>query len=938
MATSIRDFFGFILKDKDSEKPLAKSVVSPNTSDGSIVINSNANGGIVGEQYMLAFDPEGQIKTEVDLIRRYRELARFPEVAEAIEDIVNEAIVTEDDKIITLNLDELKLSEGLKKKIIDSFDEVLIKLEFRNIGHEIFRNWYVDGKLLYQIILDEVDVKKGIRELRYIDPRKIKKIKNVKKETLDRGVDIIKDIEEYYIYNDKGIVANQAAGVKLSKDSVVYCHSGIIDTQNGMVQQYLHKAIRPANQLKMLEEAVVIYRYTRAPERRVFYIDVGNLPKGKAEQYVSDMMNKFKNKLSYDAVTGEIVDSKRHTSMIEDYWLPRRDGCFTLDTKVRLLDGRDVDIGQLAVEHKLGRENWTYSVDNNGHIVPGKISWAGVTRLNSPIMEVHLDNGEVVRCTHDHKFILRNGTKTEARNLQVGTSLMPFNTTKGSIAKKDYDMVMHNDSETYQYVHRMVSEYTQADINKQDVVHHVDFNRFNNNPSNLRRMDKQAHLDLHVANAKTVWELGDYESHCKNLSIAGKRFFETDAGAVRKAEISQFNQTSDAVKAGAANGRDKLSVIRSEDKLHMSKDEYLAKWQPGLQAYISAGHAAALAARKNLKEQMTPEEYKQYCAKPGECSTHRMKERHANIDLQQVITVIKNVIHANPRASNKYIIESISTIYPDVTLKKLRKYFDTHGYDSISDVIVRNCDPEYVVEKRLFNQKNHNHKVINIVWCDTPEDVGTLTIDEHNTLHDYHNFALSAGIFVMNQKGTEISTLPGGQSLNQLDDLDYFLNKLYHALNVPVSRMKPDTGFSIGRSDTISRDEIKFQKFIEKLRVKFNSLFTDLLRVQLVAKGVCTLQDWDSIKDKIKIQYAVDNHFEELKSNEILNTRLASLSQMDAYVGKYVSKEWVQKHIMKFTDEEIIELNRQIQTENTAIDMTQQADAQQANTEPQQSQ
>jgi hypothetical protein len=197
----------------------------------------------------------------------------------------------------------------------------------------------------------------------------------------------------------------------------------------------------------------------------------------------------------------------------------------------------------------------------------------------------------------------------------------------------------------------------------------------------------------------------------------------------------------------------------------------------------------------------------------------------------------------------------------------------------------------------------YNHKIVNIEWLEDEIEVGTLTIDGYEIIHGHHTFALSAGIFTKNS------------GMSQLDDLDYFLNKLYHSLNVPVSRMKPETGFSIGRSDTISRDEIKFGKFVEKLRTKFNSLFMDLLRVQLVSKGICTVADWDGLKDKIKIIYAEDNHFSELKENEILNTRLSSLSQIDAYVGKYVSKEWVQKHILKFTEEEISELNKQIKAE-----------------------
>lgn len=491
--------FGFTIGKKKKDDEIVKSVVSPTGQDGSLVLNTNVAGGVSGESYLLAFDPDGQIKNEMDLIKRYRDLSKTPYVAEAIEDIVNEAIVMDgDDSPVSLDLDELKVSEGLKKKINDSFNEILNLLNFNVDGYDVFKNWYIDGKILYQIILDEKNVKDGIKELRYIDPRKIKKIKNIVKEAAPGGFEVVKSIEEYYIYNDRGIVDGRSTGIKLSKDSVIHCHSGLIDQSNGLVLSHLHKAIKPANQLKMLEESVVIYRYTRAPERRVFYIDVGNLPKGKAEQYVQTMMNKFKNKISYDAVTGDVVDSKRHLSMMEDFWMPRRDG----------------------------------------------------------------------------------------------------------------------------------------------------------------------------------------------------------------------------------------------------------------------------------------------------------------------------------------------------------------------------------------------------------------------------------------GKGTEIITLPGGAGLGQLDDLDYFLNLLQRALNVPISRTKPDTGFSIGKSDTVSRDEIKFNKFIGKLRSRFNSLFLDALRVHLIAKGIISDDDWSETKEKIRIKYSHDNYFSELKENEILNTRVRTALDMDPLVGKYFSKEWVQKKVLRMSEEDITEINKAMAADVPPIEQT----------------
>jgi hypothetical protein len=476
------NFFGFKIKTKeDRGEQKVSSVVTPTNTDGSIVLDN----GLYGSAYNLAFDLDGQIKNELELIRRYRELANYPEVSEALEDIVNEAIsVNPDEPVVTINMDSLNASPTIKKKIADSFNDICNLLEFNERGHEIFERWYIDGKIYYQVLIDVDNPKEGIQELREIDPRKIKKVKNIKKKQLPNGVEVIDDVEEFFLFNDKGMNNTTSNGIRLSVDSVVMASSGVIDQTNGLILSNLHKAIKPANQLKMLEDAVVIYRITRAPERRVFYIDVGGLPKGKAEQYVTDIMNKFKNKLTYDVHTGEVADAKRHLSMMEDFWMPRRDG----------------------------------------------------------------------------------------------------------------------------------------------------------------------------------------------------------------------------------------------------------------------------------------------------------------------------------------------------------------------------------------------------------------------------------------GKGTEITTLPGGQGLAQLDDLDYFREKLYHSLNVPVSRMKPETGFSLGRSTEISRDEIKFAKFIDKQQSKFSQLLLSALRIQLIAKGVINSSDWENISQKIKIRFARDNYFSELKEIEILNNRAQAALQIDAMVGKYYSKDWVQKKILRMTDEEIEEI------------------------------
>ncbi len=479
--------FGFTIKRQKDSDAVIPSVVAPPLDDGSMVIGA---GG--ANHYGYAYDPLGDVKTDNDLLRRYREVAAYPEVDQAVNEITDEAIVFDDAKYpVRLNLDDMKVSPAIKKKINESFDEILSLMEFSEKGHEIFRSWYVDGKIYYQILFENDNTKNGIAEIRFIDPRKIKKIKNIKKEKLQNGVEVVKSIEEYYLYNDAGINEKTTQGVKLTTDSVVLCTSGIVDPNNSLILSHLQKAIKPANQLKMVEDALVIYRMTRAPERRIFYVDVGNLPKGKAEQYVTEIMNKFKNKLVYDASTGEIADSRRHMSMMEDFWMPRREG----------------------------------------------------------------------------------------------------------------------------------------------------------------------------------------------------------------------------------------------------------------------------------------------------------------------------------------------------------------------------------------------------------------------------------------GKGTEITTLQGGQNLAQIEDVEYFKEKLLRSLNVPISRMKPDQSFSIGRSNEITRDELKFMKFVKRLRAKFNSLFLDFLRVQLITKGIIPDADWEQIKKEIRIDYLRDNQFSELKEAEIINSRIASLQQIDPYVGKYYSKNWVRKNVLRLSDEEIDEINQEIEEE-----------------------
>jgi len=483
------------LRDLDVEKNSAPSFVAPTIDDGTAVIQQQA-GFISGGAYGQYVDMEGGIKSEIELIRRYRETSLVPECDAAIEDIVNECVVSDtEDRIVSLDLRDVNFSESIKKKIQEEFKHILSLMKFNQNSHEIFRKWYVDGRIYFHKVVDSKQPQKGMVDIRNIDPTKIKKVRNIEKEKdAKKGIEKVKKVEEFYVFSDKGFdksSVNEGTTLKIAPEAVSYTTSGMLDYTKNVVIGYLHKALKTANQLSMMEDALVIYRISRAPERRIFYIDVGNLPKAKAEQYLADVMNKYRNKLVYNSQTGEIKDDRRHMSMLEDYWLPRREG-----------------------------------------------------------------------------------------------------------------------------------------------------------------------------------------------------------------------------------GR-----------------------------------------------------------------------------------------------------------------------------------------------------------------------------------------------------GTEISTLPGGSNLSEIDDIEYFKKKLYQSLNVPTSRMEADNGFNMGRASEISRDELKFNKFTRRLQDKFARVFTDMLRTQLILKNIVTSDEFDKYKDFIHYDFATDNHFTELKSGEIMRERFDLLGQAGEYIGKYISHDYVRKNILKQSESDIKRLDQEIEDE-----------------------
>ena len=696
--------FGFSIEDKEKLAPSTLSPVPPNNEDG---VDHYITSGFFGSH----IDIEGVYRTEFDLIKRYREMALHHEVSSAIEDIVNEAIVSDtNDSPIKIELSNLNASDELKELIRKEFKTILELLDFDKKAHEIYRNWYIDGRLYYHKVIDLKDPHQGIQELRYIDAMKMRHVRKAKKEdktkqilrTTVRGevnpLDLaFPELEEYFVYTPRaeqpigtpstGQLGGSDAGIKFAKDSITYCTSGLVDRNKGTTLSYLNIAIKPLNQLRMIEDAIVIYRLTRSVERRIFYIDVGNLPKAKAEQFLRETMLRYRNKLNYNSTTGEVTDSRRQMSMMEDFFLPRREGgrgteittlppgCFSMDTKVSLLDGRELSIREVEEEMNNGKQLWTYSCNpDTGKIVPGLISWAGVTQKSAQVIKLTLDNGEEIICTPEHKFVAREGGFVEAQNFKIGDSLMPLHRKNEKISSNasSYEMVYDNDDQT--------------------------------------------------------WKL-----------------------------LNQDN-----------------------------------------------------------------------------------------------------------------------------------------GYKLFSDL-------SNTIQKK--EEDLNDYKILSIEWLNEPMEVGTLTIDSNEQIHGYHTFALSAGIFVKNS------------NLGELTDLNYFKKELYKSLEVPSSRIDGDGGFNLGRSSEILRDEVKFSKFVGRLRKRFSNLFVDLLKTQLILKNIVTLEDWKRMSEHIQFDFLYDNHFAELKEAELLSERLNMVSLAEPYVGKYFSRDYLRRTVLKQTDEEIVEQDKIIEKE-----------------------
>ena len=1086
------NLFGFqITRDKKSAKeaapqPTPVTPVVPGATARTVSSGGWAYGGVNGWD----IDIDGTFRTESQLIGKYRDISTLPDLATAIDIICNEAIIVEQGHppvdIITDELPEQY--QAIKETIQDQFQQILKILNFNDECFDLFKRWYVDGKLYFYVTVDPKEPKKGIKSLKYVDPRKIRKVVEYQKTNRD-GIDIITGEQTYYLFNDNGL-ENAQNGVKISEDSIINVKSGLVDANTGNVLSYLYKAIKPANQLKMMEDSLVIYRITRAPERRVFYVDVGNLPAQKAEQYVAQMMQKFRNKVVYDAGTGEIRNNRQFLSCIEDFFLPRREGgkateiqtlpggCLSMDTKVPIADGRELSIREISNELNQGKKLWTYSCDPiTGKFTLGLISWAGVTHKSAKVMKLTFDNGETLICTPDHKFPVWKKGKTRADKLELNDSIISFQRQNAQIDKdykNTYTQVYDHETNQWKFVHRVAIEDIQGiDTNlKHRVIHHKDLNRYNNNPENLQQMEWSDHVDLHnsIGFAKYKQDFIDQGRYDEYVEM--KKKWSKDAWDRKTDEEKQ--KIVDAL----AEGRDKFFA-------NMTPEQY-EKFCDNQRQY---GHKAQKTRNERLKDPEYRarfiENIKKNChtpeirAKKAENATWIIDQRIAdviyeysyqnyesNLSLQKIANYLNNIpeIVSHYREINKtrisykgaeqfniYILgHQICKFWQLQNMDEFKKFVDyipttetlhfddiivetvmdwikngasfeqveekanndkqllDHFNDINRGIFVTNWDHKFTVSgiKRLLvsyygaknwseiknqfnikpaklkltddiaklivdlvkndsnitaqdivailnsksevvqsmiehneyvefekfdkhilktavcdyygfekwanfkkNAKLINHRVVAIEYLDDPIEVGTLTIDKDEIYHDYHTFALCCGVYTFNS------------NLSQLEDVEYFQKKLYQSLNVPKQRLISDNLNALGRANEITREEIAFNKFIQRLRNNFNTLFKDALRLQLILTNTIKPKEWDEIKNSIYFRYQHDNYFEEMKRLEVMSEQMNQLQQMDTFKGTYFSKNWIVKKVLAMSDDEWQEMKEEIRKE--AIDEAQ---------------
>jgi len=870
-----RDFKGVEPRRKEMIQDQSVFLNDPELSFGS---GPGTPGALQINKDYQAFIYANVDKDKTRRLTDYRRMAAFAELADCIDEICDECIVKdENDNITQFNL-RGNYTKEVKDAIEKEYKKFITIFDLEDKGWEYFRQFLIDGELYFENIIDDDKRDLGIFGLVSIPSELINPVyQNVQNE-LVKGFLIRKPVVGPATSMNR---KDQEELFFMNKAQVSYINSGIWNEYKSIRLPFIENAKRAYRQLSLIEDSIVIYRLVRAPERLRFTIYTGSMPPPKAEAYLKRLMQSYWTKKNYDTTQGSggrVTNVYDPQSMLDAYWFTKDAqgngstvdtlpaGCLAMDTNVPLLDGRTLTISEIAKEYEAGKQNWIYSTDPaTGKIVPGKVSWAGITQKSAQVMELIFDNNEKLICTPDHKFPILGKGKTEAKDLVIGDSIIPFNVrnaniTKNSKASSDYQQIYQNDTKEWQFTHKMVVNeldkhglinefaYNNEGIERspKQVIHHKDCWRFNNSPENLVWMNKKEHTAYHAALAPH-----------KALQVIK----ENDPDRYNTIMSNWSNKVSKKAKERCNTPEFKRWITDRNYEMWSNPELKAAHIKRNIERWSNPDFAAK--AKHNMSLHYTTEAFKSFIDVIKVTGLKKQKD-------------IVNYLNNNPdnAFTKQFLIDNTNDKIwsKKYTLQTIKNMVYSFGYTNYAS---------FRKDYNLFN-----HRVKSIKYLDKPIEVGTLTIDAKEEYHNYHTFALSCGVFTYNS------------NLGELQDLEYFLKKLYNSLKVPTSRfMQQDTPFKDGAE--ITRDELRFARFIIRIQRQFAMGIRDTFIAHLKMKGF-----WKQYKLRersINIEFNVPTSFMAMRELQLLQIKFDNFNT--ATQNASIAPSYAQKYYLQWSDE-----------------------------------
>lgn len=913
---------GFEIRRSNTEiEEKLETLAPPIKDDGAVVV---AAGGSFGTYV----DLDGTVRTEAELISKYRELSMQPEIEAAISDISNEVIIQEDDQdIVRLDLEDAQLPDEIKKIILTEFNNILELLEFNQYAYDIFMRYYIDGRLYYHVLFDKEKSLEGIKELRYLDPRKIRKIREVTKKKIKNmnvaGTESVTKVKnEYFIYNERGYArannnplaqpGSTVQGIRIAKDAILHITSGLTDAAGTLVLSHLHKAIKPMNQLRALEDATIIYRICVVEDTRV------KTPSGY--KYIKDIQP-----------NDEVFVFTLHgleTAKVKKQWSNGNKKVYKVSTQHHQIKGTDnhpilvMDketniVSYIPISKLIPKQHnviFELPKEKEDTLVPLKAGRTQVLKLlNSNIwVDCDIANKEIYIKNLTEKY--PSISSSSIRNFLYGQQylnqdiaieiLEQINLLNKAEFDQKYEGI-RNDVNIPNYVTPEFAKLFGFLIGDGS----VDDNRI----TFAEGTDKNQ-------NEYYASLLKEFFGNCNRYSTKNREYCNWTTNNTLAAEL--FKDLG--FVTGSKNKRIPLWVFQSSKEIKKSFIEGLAD---------ADGHIKIndlkdrWTAEIELSNKQLIEDIKEVWTSIGLSSGHIRHRIH-----EQETRKFGNEIRTIPQT------ESWAVYLSNIPLKKFEPILSIEegGFEEVFDIEVDHEKHNFIGNGIvLHNSRAPERRIFYIDVGNLPKmkaeqylrDMMTkyknkLVYDNQTgEIRDDRKFISMLEDFWLPRreggKGTEITTLPAGQNLGELSDVNYFQQKLYKSLNVPFSRMEPESAYTLGRATEISRDEVKFAKFIDRLRLRFSLLFLGILERQLVLKNIIIPDEWDDIKNKIKFRWARDNLFAELKEAEIMTDRLNRLNMIMPFIGRYYSNEWVRRNLLKQDDEDMIEIDDQIDVEKT---------------------